>query len=113
MRGFSTFNASQKIKGPEATPHGICNLERSTHGVEEVSRILKAVPIVVYREGEAVVDCLLEERAGTGTRQNPGGSSEPAWKADGGARGAEWPLSKLHPSPETGELHRRVRSAQG
>lgn len=71
------------------------------------------MPIVVYGEGEAVVDCLLEERAGTGAGQNPGGSSEPAWKADRGARGAEWPLSKLHPSPETGELHRRVRSAQG
>lgn len=70
-------------------------MERSTHGVKEVSRILKAVPIVVYGEGEAVVDCLLEERAGTGAGQNPGGSSEPAWKADRGARGAEWPLSKL------------------
>lgn len=60
----SIFNAPQKIKSPDVAPRFISDLERNTHGVKVISRVLKAVPIVVNGEGEVVVYCLLEKIEG-------------------------------------------------
>lgn len=55
------FHVPQKIKGPGVTPCFTSNLERNTHRVQVVARVLKAVPIVVHGEGEVVIYCLLEK----------------------------------------------------
>lgn len=49
---------------PSGAPSLTRNLERNTHRVKVASRTLKAMPIVVYREGEVVIDRLLEKSEG-------------------------------------------------
>lgn len=67
-------------------------MERNTHRVKVEPRVLKAVTIVVIREGEVVLYCLLEKSQARDkkahVRTTAGFQNLPtvAWKGDGGGK---------------------------
>lgn len=90
----------KKIKSPDVAVHFFGNVERNTHRVKVEPRVLKAVTIVVSREGEVVIYCLLENSKGRDKkahiRTTAGFQNLPtvAWKEDGGGKlTSKWELN--------------------
>ena len=96
----SIFTRSQKIKSPDVAVHLFSNVGRNTHRVKVEPRVLKAVTIVMSREGEVVIYCLLEKSEGRDKKAHIGTTAgfqnlpTAAWKEDRAGRlTAKWELN--------------------